>query len=85
MKYLTKHLECEHGGVTIIQADSDNIDCGRISPAGRRTTCLWPMSLGPEPNWFEPEVDSLMEQIQDAFTFMMNEDNYPSTKKEKLR
>ena len=66
MKLATQHLEFEHGIVSIIQPDDDNIDCGRISPAGRRTTCQWPWHMDPEPAWFETEVDELMEQVQAA-------------------
>jgi hypothetical protein len=63
MKLTTQHLEFEHGFVSIIQADGDNVECGRISPAGRRTTCLWPWNMGSEPEWFETEVDELMELV----------------------
>ena len=75
MSYKTDHLVFDYGFVSIVDPkwDGDSIDCGRITPRGR-TTCEWPETLGPEPYWFQSELDVLCEAVKTHFDQLYKED-----------
>ena len=62
MKFTTQHLSCEHGYVSIIQYDGDDIECGVFYTHGS-DTCQWPYRIEEEPDWFSEEVCDIKEQI----------------------
>lgn len=65
MKLTTEHLSYEHGFVSIIVPDGDDIPCGKILDNGA-DTCIWPVALGDEePYWFSDEVADLVNQLMD--------------------
>ena len=74
MKFTTAHLSCEHGFVSAIVPDGDDIDCGRISETGLRTLRYWPADIGDTPDWFDSEFDDLREQVQAEHERLTQED-----------
>ena len=76
MKIETEHLSYEHGIVSIVQDDTDNIDCGLIRDSGI-DSCVWPAQIGHEPKWFALETDSLVITVMDTIERLTFEDrNY---------
>jgi hypothetical protein len=62
MKLTTEHLSFEHGFVSIIQPDGDDIKCGQFFDNGT-DSCRWPLACD-EPDWFVNEIEDLCGQIE---------------------
>jgi hypothetical protein len=75
MKFTTPHLSYEHGFVSIIQSDQDDIPCGKILETGANT-CAWPFEAPiEEPDWFFDEVCDLISMILDKVDSLQREDD----------
>ena len=73
MKLATAHLSYEHGFVSIIVTDSDNIDCGRIREDGLRTVRYLSFEIGDMPDWFDEEFDDLRKQVRAEYERLTRE------------
>lgn len=63
MKITTPHLSYEHGFVSIIQNERDDIPCGQILETGA-DTCMWPFEAQiEEPDWFFDEICDLVDKV----------------------
>ena len=74
MKLETAHLSYEHGFVSIIVPDGDDIDCGRIREDGLRTMRYWSFEIGDMPDWFDEEFDDLRKQVRAEHERLTQED-----------
>ena len=70
MKLETAHLSYEHGFVSIVVPDGDNIPCGLIKSDG----CVYIDFLENEPDWFRDEFFELADLVDSERERLRRED-----------
>lgn len=62
MELTTLHLFLTNKSVWIKSPDGNDTVCGFIRETGA-DTCMWPRSLGEEPDWFFDELCDLVDKV----------------------